>query len=531
MALRLECLFFFCMRFIAPRSVSLFVITLTVPFLAAAASVADVLTTPDTASVTRGDFLKAAADLLEIPKVGQDVLMIFGKDVPLQKNITRGEAVRVLVGLQKLEPDYTMDGKFRDVPKGSALADAVQVALEKGWLTAQRANVFGANKILNGKEARTLLRRVVGESIPEADQVKAKVPTVVVRFKTQKTNPLPNEEMMRSLWQLITDHYVHTEKITPQEASYKAMEAMVNSLNDPYTNFLRPVTAKDYKDQLEGEISGIGAQVEMKDNIVTVVAPISGSPAEKAGVQGGDQIVKIDGTSILGLTLLDAVAKIRGPKGTSVVLTLRRNGAEFDVSVTRDTIKIPEITISYQGTVAVIKLAQFGATTDRELGSLLTDIAAKKPTGILLDLRNNPGGFLHTADVVVGNFLPQGSIVAKIVARDGETLEKTVDAPTIDKNVPMVVLVNKGSASASEIVAGALQDAKRAKIVGEQTFGKGTVQQIFDFRDGSTLKVTIAEWLTPTGRAINGTGITPDIVVPTVQGRDEQLLKALELLR
>jgi carboxyl-terminal processing protease len=161
----------------------------------------------------------------------------------------------------------------------------------------------------------------------------------------------------------------------------------------------------------------------------------------------------------------------------------------------------------------------------------MADLQTRNPTGIVLDLRNNPGGLLHAAEIVLSNFLPKASGVAKILSREGDYTQTTVDPPTIDKDIPMVVLVNKGSASASEIVAGALQDAKRAKVVGEQTFGKGTVQQIIEFRDGSSMKMTIAEWHTPGGRVIEGEGITPDVVIANTETRDEQMLKAMELLR
>jgi carboxyl-terminal processing protease len=178
-----------------------------------------------------------------------------------------------------------------------------------------------------------------------------------------------------------------------------------------------------------------------------------------------------------------------------------------------------------------VKLVQFGSLTEKELRSLMTDIQAEKPAGVILDLRNNPGGLLHAAQLVLSNFLPKGSSIATIAARSQKYDDVTEDEPTIASTVPVVVLVNGGSASASEIVAGALQDYKRATIVGEKTFGKGTVQQIVEFRDGSGLKMTIAEWLTPKGRKIDGVGVTPDVVIALSTDRDEQLLKAVSIIR
>src|SRR3989344_184904 len=196
----------------------------------------------------------------------------------------------------------------------------------------------------------------------------------------------------------------------------------------------------------------------------------------------------------------------------------------------RDIIMLPEIDMSYQGKVAVIKLAQFGETTDNKLRGMMEQVAANKPTGIILDLRNNPGGLLHAAESVLSNFVPKGTTIARIVSIEEDTADQTSDPPTIDAGVKIVVLVNKGSASASEIVAGALQDLKRATIVGETTFGKGTVQQILEFKDGSNLKMTIAEWHTPLNRKINGIGIVPDVMVTQGADRDDQLLRALDLL-
>jgi carboxyl-terminal processing protease len=210
-------------------------------------------------------------------------------------------------------------------------------------------------------------------------------------------------------------------------------------------------------------------------------------------------------------------------------LKIRRNGYEFEVSVIRQTIKVPEIEVTWQEDVAIVKLLQFGKLTDTELRSIMQEIAQKEPRGVILDLRNNPGGLLHAATIVTSNFLPKGSPVVEIRSRGGNRMEVTNDDPTISADTPVVLIVNKGSASASEIVAGALQDADRATVVGEQTFGKGTVQEVLEFTDHSSLKLTIAEWFTPKGRKINGNGVKPDAYVPS-SDRDEQLRRAIDLI-
>ncbi len=536
------------MRTASQRFLSLLlVLTVSFPTTAGAAASTEVLKTPDAQSVTRGDFIRAAVSVLGIPlkttgtlpytrpvpknlqppirtALSLGALEMFGKDLSPAKSITRGEALQVLMHLTSLKPEGTAT-TFSDVKKGSDAADAVQLAIEKKWMEPQSSTLFGIARALSGLEGRDLLRKVSGQTSSD----KPTITLEVVKFKKDALS-IPGEDLLKNVWQILNNQYLYKDKISQQEAAYKAAEAIVESVGDPYTVFMRPVSAKEFQDQLSGEVSGIGAQVEYKDNALVVVSPLAGSPAEKAGLKSGDRILSVDGVSLAGLNFLEAVNKVRGPKGTSAKLHIKRDTSDFDVTVTRDVIKVPEIQISYQGAIAIVKLTQFGQSTDTELRGLLQEVEKHNVNGLVLDLRNNPGGLLHAAEIVLSNFLPKGSGVAHIMGKNEDFLEVTADAPTINANTPMVVLVNKGSASASEIVAGALQDAKRATILGEKTFGKGTVQQILEFRDGSSIKMTIAEWLTPKKRKINGEGVTPDIIVTQTETKDEQLLRAIDLL-
>lgn len=532
------------------------ILFLILPFDASAASATDLLRTPDDASVSRGEFIRAAVNALELPlkddrkpllfkrpvpaalnlavraALARNALQVFGEDLLLSRPVTRGEALFVLMRLQGFKPGTIKVG-FPDVQKGSTFEQAVQIAIEKGWMEPVRSNFFGTERTLSGREARVLLRKVMGENDASPDMIEGdrKIPTIVIRMKTREKRPLPQEDMLKAVWQLLNEQFLYADRIKDEESAYRAAESLVQSVGDPYTTFMRPVPAKEFQDRLDGEVSGIGAQVEYKDNILTVVSPIRGSPAEKAGLKPGDQILSVDGVTLDGLDFLNAVSKVRGPKGSIAKLHVRRNGGEMDIDVIRDIIKVPEIEISFQGSVAVVKLVQFGERTRNDLRSLMIDVQSRRPGGIILDLRNNPGGLLNAADVVISNFLQQGSPVASINYSDKSYIETMADAPTIEPEVPVIVLVNKGSASASEIVAGALQDSKRAKILGEQTFGKGTVQEIVEFTNGASMKLTVAEWKTPAGRKIDGVGITPDVIVPTSDGRDDQMLRALEMLR
>lgn len=532
-----------------------FVIILIVPCGVFAATVRpiDALRMPDDALIGRGEFVRAAVKIVGIATV-EDVelpyqrqgppallpylkaayrkgaLEQFGGDLLLSRPIRRGEALIIIKELLDLQPEK--DGAvFRDVPEGSALNAAVSLALERHWFEPLLENVFGANRLLAARDARLLLGRVTNQAVlggEEGEEAKQKITVRIVSPEVQK---LPKNDLLQGIWQILREHFLYQEKIHPDDAAYKAAEAMVKSLDDPYTTFMRPVATRQFQTQIQGEVTGIGAQVEYINGVLTIMTPLPGSPAEKSGLKPGDQILSVNGENLSNMDFAEAVEKVRGPKGSIAKLHVRRNGVEFDTDVMRDTIKVPEIDITYHGSVAVVKLLQFGELTNNDLPGLLAEVQSRNPKGVILDLRNNPGGLLSAAESVLGNFLPRGTPVAKIKTRKDEVVEVTNRDPVIHADLPLVVLVNEGSASASEIVAGAMQDTKRATVIGKKTFGKGTVQQVLQFSDGSSVKLTIAEWFTPSGRQINGKGVMPDITVESSDTRDEQFLKALDLLR
>ncbi len=448
----------------------------------------------------------------------------FGKqtaEFDLGKPITRGEAVDVLT--QLIGKRKTADvSAFKDV-RTTRQKQAVMNAIALKWMVPQSATLFGYGDLLGGTEASSLLQAASG-SLPLQ---------ITVRFNqinTSSSADLPKQELMEAVWAIIQRDYLRNDKVDSDEAAYSAIEGMVKELNDPYTTFMRPVNATEFSSGIKGEVSGIGAHVEEKAGVVIVVAPLPGSPAERAGILSGDEIIEADGHALTGIGLEKAVSFIRGEKGSFVNLKIRRSGVEISIRVQRDLISIPEIQVKWQGDIAVVQLLQFGETTERQVRSVFTDIAKKNPKGIVLDLRNNPGGLLSAADIVVSNFVPANSVVTQVRERSKTRDERTAQEPTIASTVKMVVLVNKGSASASEIVAGALKDYKRATIVGEQTFGKGSVQEVISFGGGEALKLTVATYVTPNGNEVDGIGIAPDIVVPT-DDRDSQLQRALDLLR
>jgi carboxyl-terminal processing protease len=319
------------------------------------------------------------------------------------------------------------------------------------------------------------------------------------------------------VWTLLQDHYINPEKMTSNTMVYGAVSGLVDSLGDPYTLFMTPKDTKSFDDAMSGTLEGIGAQLDLTDGRVVVVAPLKSSPAEKAGLLSHDIIVKVDNRDTEGLRLDEVVMLIRGPKGSSVTLTLSRPGKSAPVTVTvvRDSIHIPSVeskTVkTKKGTIGVVALNQFGDDSIPEVMKALNALP-KNINGVVLDLRFNGGGYLEGAIDLVSMFQKTGQVVT--VEKRGEAPEvHNVTGKTVLPDTPLVVLINGGSASASEIAAGALQDSKRAMIIGTQSFGKGTVQEIIDLTGGSSLRVTIAKWLTPSGHDLGKKGITPDIVL------------------
>lgn len=444
------------------------------------------------------------------------------------KPISRGDALILLTVFTNTFAQGDI-AKFRDTKTNNTrLTQAISTAIAKKWMTPLTSTYFGAARNLTGTEALSLLQAVTNQNpVKQKVQIKLTIPSP----QAASSASIPHEELIRTVWQLLQRDYLRSDSVDTKEASYKMIEGLVNSMGDPYTTFFRPVQADQFQTQIKGELTGIGAHVEIQSGSLVIITPLPNSPAEKAGLQPGDIILKADNTSLIGMSIDQAVSYIRGEKGTSVVLTIKRGSTQMQITVVRSVISIPEIDVSFQGSVAILKLAQFGETTDGNIRPVLEKIAAKNPSGLILDLRNNPGGLLHAADMLMSGLVPKDSIVAQVKGKVSSSNERTDFTPIISADTPIAVLVNAGSASASEIVAGALQDYKRAKIVGTKSFGKGTVQEVLSFAGGEALKITVAEWLTPLGRKIDGIGVMPDIVTTDTATPDQELKAAMNALR
>lgn len=352
-------------------------------------------------------------------------------------------------------------------------------------------------------------------------------------------------------WNKVEQKFIDKNKLEPQKMLYGSIKGMVSSLDDPYTFFLTPEENKQSKDDLGGKFEGIGAQLGLKDNQIIIVAPLKNSPAERVGIKAGDIILKVDDTSVKGWTLPQAVSKIRGDKGTKVKLSVARDGKELEFSVIRDQIIVESVELSYESRkdcsaqcpkVAYLKINQFGENTndewDRKIDEILKEWRKKQVKGLILDLRDNPGGYLESSVYLANEFTPQGKLIVKQVSTTNTNRDYYAVRQGKLDDIPLVILINRGSASASEILAGSLRDNNRAKLVGEKSFGKGSVQEAVDLKGGAGLHVTVAKWILPKGDWINGKGIKPQITLENkipegntlTKEIDAQLEKAIETI-
>jgi len=344
-------------------------------------------------------------------------------------------------------------------------------------------------------------------------------------------------------WQVLKsleENYVDKDKIDYKEVLYGAISGMTESLEDPYTVFMKPEKTESFLESVEtgGSFEGVGMEIGIKKGKLTVIAPLENTPAERAGIKAGDKILKIDDISTEDILLEEAVNLIRGKKGTKVVLTISREGLSEpkEITIIRDVIQIPVIKWEeLDNKIAYIKIYHFTGNLPEKFKNVVSETLSHKSEKIILDLRNNPGGYLETAVDIASWFIPRGELVAIEEFRDQQQDFYRSKGYKGIAHLPLVVLINEGSASASEIVAGALRDIRNITLIGEKSFGKGSVQTLKKFQDGSSLKVTVAKWLTPSGVSINEEGLTPDIEVELTDedfnnDLDPQLEKAIEFL-
>jgi len=394
------------------------------------------------------------------------------------------------------------------------------------------------------------------ENRPEVNKI-----TTLINKEVDMSATAVNFESFWRAWNIINEKYVSTDGPDDQEKVWGAISGLVDSLDDPYSVFLPPEEAEIFESDISGEFQGVGMEIGIRDNTLVVIAPLKGTPAERAGILPGDKIIKIDDTLSADMPIGEAVKLIRGPKGAKVVLTVIRDGGgePLDIPIIRDVIAIPTINTemlggrgdssngnsddkdsdpeSAEGEVFVLSLYNFSGNSANLFRESLREFVMSGKNKLIIDLRGNPGGYLEAAVDMASWFLPAGKIIVQedFGSRGEGRVYRSRGYDIFNDNLKMAVLVNKGSASASEILAGALQEHGKATLVGTQTFGKGSVQELVDITDTASMKITVARWLTPNGVSISEGGLIPDVEVEITKEdieaeRDPQLEKAIELL-
>ncbi len=345
---------------------------------------------------------------------------------------------------------------------------------------------------------------------------------VTTAYASPNTDTRPNTDLLLQAWRIIDRNYVDRDAVEANRLTYGAISGMVDALGDTgHTTFLSPEMLKQHQNYTRGEFEGIGAQVEKKGDYIIITAPMDDSPALKAGLKPGDAILRVNGEDMTGQSVEYVIEKIIGPAGTQVTLVILdvKDNTQREITITRAKIKVNDVSWAQipGTTIGVVRMAGFSDGVSEGLKNALNEMKAQNMTGVILDLRNNPGGLLSEAVTTTSQFLNKGNVLLQQDAQ-GNITETKIEAGGLATDLPMSVLINYGSASASEIVSGALQDANRAKLIGETTFGTGTVLNTFSMSDGSALLLATQEWLTPNGRVIWHKGIQPDVQVSLPAG-------------
>lgn len=378
----------------------------------------------------------------------------------------------------------------------------------------------------------------VSQSLAERNVAPA-LPLVTNASDNTPSEFKPDMPVFWEAWKLINDNF-YTQPVDAEKMTYGAVGGMVAAMGDIHTAFVDPKRAEYLRTQLQGSFEGIGATVDMVNGRLVIVAPIKGTLADKAGLQAGDVVLQVDDKPIVNMDVSEAVALIRGPKGTDVHLKVQRgSNPAFDVTITRNTIDVPEVTSKMleNDTIAYVQLSEFGEKAKPELHKALSDALAKNPKALIFDLRGNPGGYLNTAIDVASEFISADQVVLVEKFKNGDKKLYKSGSDGVATKIPMVLLVNEGSASASEILSAALRDYNRATIIGQNTFGKGSVQTVHQLSDDSQLRVTIANFFSPKENVINHVGIKPDVEVPDPtefersKSIDPQLQKAIDMIK
>lgn len=437
----------------------------------------------------------------------------------------------------KIESEDNSEDVLKEETPDQIVSEEEKVTLEKNRRLFKRTLwVFLLIFLLTGS---FYLGFKKGQRSPDAPKKDPVLSAAVLENKNPSADEKVDFSLFWKVWDLLKEKHVDKDKLNAQDLVYGAIEGMLKATDDPYTEFFNPKDSQSFSQDIEGSFEGIGVELGVKDNILTVIAPLDGSPAQQAGMRSGDKILKVDGKAIADMTVDQAISHIRGKKGTSVVLTVLHDGDKntTDITVVRDTIEVKSVDVSFKDDgIAYVRISQFADNTDKEFDEAMNQIIAKGSKGIILDLRDDPGGLLNKAVNIASRLIPDHQVVVTEEDSNGKRDSLYTNGGDKLSSLPIVVLINGGSASASEILSGALKDDRGVKLVGEKSFGKGCVQELIDLPGGSSVKITVAKWLTPSGSYIMDKGITPDFEVKLSEDdlknkKDPQLDKAMEVIK
>lgn len=460
------------------------------------------------------------------------------------KYLTKYKVLEVMFKTLDIGTNYFFDRTsfpFADINATSNLSPLAQKTADIGIIEPSNPNFFKMAKRITRGEAADYLYKInqykkldtveVTYTFEPSSFLEGNMDSYYFNDKEQELIDHKSFGTLLDVWQTLKSDYLYKDTLNDSDLIFGAIEGMVNQVDDTYTVFEKP-GEDTILSSLSSEFEGIGVSIEMIDGKITIISPLKNSPAETVGLQPNDVIIKVNGEDIQDQTLSKVVSKIKGPAGTAVQITISRNNQELTYTITRNALFYETVSYKFMQKgakkIAYLELKSFNDKTFEEFLKAAQEIVAEKADGLILDLRNNPGGYMDVAINIIDLFTNKSKTAVKMKFADNSVESYKTDGNGLLKGMKTVVLINKGSASASEILAGALQDYKAATIIGEKSFGKGTVQDIAEYKDESIFKYTTAQWLTPNGRDINKKGITPDKYILKTTHVDTQLKAALE---
>lgn len=452
-------------------------------------------------------------------------------------NFNAADAVTRAQGLEWIYKFYGLDPvdfenlpiEYNDVSSIDPYVNISKLAFKLKLLHDYKSREFNGMQPFSRAEAIYVFYQI------QISDLSAPVPTPNQISQSSTIKAGSDFDLFYQVWDKVNEEYIDKQDLDETELMYGAIEGLVNRIGDPYSVFFEPIDADQYQEALDGAFDGIGIYLTQKENDFVVLTPLKGSPAEEAGIEPNDIIVEIDNTPIRGLLMDDVIDLLRGETGTQVKLKINRNSNLYYKTITRSHIDIPSVESEMINNVGIIYYYQFTNTSNQLFTEEINKLTAQNPKGLVIDFRNNPGGYLFSAQQLISRFIPANEDYIKIMLTSGTTYSEKSSGPGDLKDMPLVIIINEGSASASEIAALALKDQLGAKIVGTTSFGKSKIQEIIKYNDGSYLKLSIARWLSPNGTLVEDIGITPDTIIELTDtdisnNIDSQLNKAISLI-